>query len=100
MLFFFRSSQVAKWSENLFREKSNTGVFSIVTWLKFEELFYTHFFLINAKIEVINKLEETSYCQDSYLVKDYLNKFQALIFKTGYIDSYTIIVKFRVLLYH
>ena len=36
-------------------------VFFIFIWLEFKKLFYTYFFLINATIKAINKLEEITY---------------------------------------
>ena len=44
-------------------------------WFKFKKLFHTHFFPINTTTEAINKLKETIDYQESYIVKDYLNKF-------------------------
>lgn len=79
----------------MYKEKSYTEVFSITIWLKIEKLFYAHFFSINTKVEVINKLEKSLYYQGSYVVEDYLDKFQVLIAKTSYTNFYTIIVKFR-----
>ena len=52
-------------------------------------------FPINAKAETVNKLEGTTYYQSSYSVNDYLDRFQALIFKAGYIDFCIVIVKFK-----
>ena len=38
------------------------------------------------KVKTINKLEENSYYQEDYIVDDYLNEFQTLILKTGYVN--------------
>ncbi len=64
-------------------------------WSKFDKLFYTYFFSINTVTEAINKLEETTYYQDSYTVENYLNKFQYLILEVNYTNLYTIVVKFH-----
>ena len=95
MLFFFRSSQAAKWFENIFREELNTKVFPIVIWLEFEVLFWSYFFLFNTKAEAVNKLEETTYYQGSCLVESCLKEFQNLISKTGYTNLHIIVVKFK-----
>ena len=45
--------------------------------------------------EVINKLERMTYYQESYAIKDYLDKFCILISEACYTDLYTIVVKFH-----
>jgi len=50
-------------------------IFSITLWPKFEQLFKNYFFPINITIEVVNKLEGTSYYQESQAVKYHLDKF-------------------------
>jgi len=44
---------------------------------------------------VINALEGASYYQEGRMVDDYLDNFQALVSNAGYIDSQTLVVKFR-----
>jgi len=46
-------------------------------------------------VEAVNKLEETTYYQESYRVENYLDEFQTLISDANYTDSYTIVVKFK-----
>ena len=60
-LLFFRSNRITKWSEDLFREKSNIRFFLITTWPKFKQLFRKHLFPVNNTVEAINRLEETTY---------------------------------------
>jgi len=38
-LTFFKDSHAAKWSENIFRQEADTGVFPIPTWGDFEQQF-------------------------------------------------------------
>ena len=52
-------------------------------WLEFKELFYIYLFLINTTTKVISKLERTSYYQESYTVKNYLDEFH-FILKASY----------------
>ena len=42
---------------------------------EFKQFFYKHFFPINITIKAVNKLEETTYYQESYIVEDYLDEF-------------------------
>ena len=90
---FFKDGRAAKWSENIFRQEADTGVFPIPTWRDFEQQFRLHFFLVNAEADVINTLEGTSY-QGGQMVDDYLDNFQTLVFDAGYIDPQTLVVKF------
>jgi len=60
-LTFFKGGRAAKWSENIFRQEADTGVFPIQTWGEFEQQFQLHFFPANAKVDAINSLEGTSY---------------------------------------
>jgi len=62
-LTFFKDGRAAKWSENVFRQEADTGVFPISTWGDFEQQFRLHFFLVNAEADAINTLEGTSYHQ-------------------------------------
>ena len=94
-LTFFKGGRAAKWSENVFRQKADTGVFPIQTWRDFEQQFRLHFFPINAEVDTINALEGTSYHQGGRMVDDYLDNFQALVSDAGYTDLQTLVVKFR-----
>jgi len=62
-LTFFKGGRAAKWSENVFRQEVDTGVFPIQTWGDFEQQFRLHFFPANTEANAINALEETSYHQ-------------------------------------
>jgi len=92
---FFKGGHATKWSENVFRQEADTGVFPIQTWGEFEQQFRLHFFPANAEVDAINTLEGTSYHQGNRTVDDYLDSFQALVSNTGYTDPRTLVVKFR-----
>jgi len=94
-LTFFKSGRAAKWSENIFCQEADTGVFSIRTWRDFEQQFWVHFFPVNAEADAINALEGTSYHQGGRTVDNYLDNFQALVSDAGYTDPQTLVVKFR-----
>jgi len=94
-LTFFKGGRAAKWSENVFHQEADTGVFSIQTWGDFEQQFRLHFFPANAKADAIDALEGTSYHQGNWTVDDYLDSFQALVSDAGYTDPRTLVVKFR-----
>jgi len=93
-LTFFKGGCAAKWSENVFHQEVDTGVFPIQTWGDFEQQFWLHFFPTNTEADVINALEGTSYHQGSQMVDDYLDSFQALVSDAGYMNSQTLVVKF------
>jgi len=86
-LMFFKSGRAAKWSENVFRQEANTGVFPIQTWRDFEQQFRVHFFPANVEADTINALEGTSYHQGGRTVDDYLDNFQALVSDAGYVRA-------------
>jgi len=46
-LTFFKGSCAAKWSENVFCQEADTGVFPIQTWGDFEQQFRVYFFPVN-----------------------------------------------------
>ena len=94
-LTFFKSGRVAKWSENIFRQEADTGVFSIQTWRDFKQQFRVHFFPVNTEADAINGLKDTFYHQGAQTVDDYLDNFQALVSDAGYTDPRTLVVKFR-----
>jgi len=92
---FFKEGRAAKWSENVFHQEADTGVFPIQTWGEFEQQFWLHFFSTNAEADAINALEGTFYYQGNWTVDNYLDSFQALVSDAGYTDSRTLVVKFR-----
>jgi len=94
-LTFFKSGRAAKWSENMFCQEADTGIFPIRTWRDFEQQFWVHFFPVNAEVDAINALEGISYHQGGRMVDDYLDNFQALVSNAGYTDPRTLVVKFR-----
>jgi len=79
----------------VFRQEVDTGVFPIQTWGDFEQQFWLHFFPVNAEVDAINALEETSYHQGNRTVNDYLDSFQALVSNAGYTDPQTLVMKFQ-----
>jgi len=92
---FFKGGHAAKWSENVFRQEADTGVFPIQTWRDFKQQFWLHFFPVNAEADAINALEGISYHQGGWMVDDYLDNFQALVSNASYTDSRTLVVKFQ-----
>jgi len=94
-LAFFKDGRAAKWSENLFRQEADTGIFPIRSWTDFEQQFWSQFFLVNAEADAINTLEGSSYYQGNQTVDDYLDSFLILASDAGYMDPRTLVVKFR-----
>ena len=94
-LAFFKDGRAAKWSENLFCQEADTGVFPIQSWVDFEQQFRSQFFPVNAEADAINALEGSSYYQGNWTVDDYLDSFPILASDPGYMDPRTLVVKFR-----
>jgi len=94
-LTFFKGDRATKWSENIFRQEVDTGVFPIQTWGEFEQQFRLYFFPANMEVDAINALEGTSYHQGNRTVDDYLDSFQVLVSNAGYTDPQTLVVKFQ-----
>jgi len=93
-LAFFKDGRAAKWSENLFRQEADTGIFPIRSWTDFEQQFQSQFFPVNAEADAINTLEGSSYYQGNQMVDDYLDSFLILASDAGYTDPRTLVVKF------
>jgi len=85
-LAFFKDGQAARWSENLFHQEADTGIFSIQSWAHFEQQFQSQFFLVNAEADAINALEGFLYYQGNQMVDDYLDSFLTLVSNAGYTD--------------
>jgi len=94
-LAFFKDGRTVKWSENLFRQEADTGVFPIQSWVDFEQQFRSQFFPVNAEADAINTLEGSSYYQGNRTVDNYLDSFLILASDPGYIDPRTLVVKFH-----
>jgi len=78
-LAFFKDGRATKWSENLFHQEADTGIFSIQSWTDFEQQFQSQFFLVNAELDAIHTLEGSSYYQENQTVDDYLDSFLTLV---------------------
>ena len=94
-LVFFKDGQAVRWSKNLFCQEVDTGIFSIQSWTDFEQQFQSQFFPVNVEADTVNILEGSSYYQGNWMVDNYLDSFQILILDTGYIDPWTLGVKFH-----
>jgi len=92
-LTFFKDERTAKWSENLFRQETDTSIFPIRSWTDFEQQFWSQFFLVNAEADAINTLEGSSYYQGNRMVDDYLDSFLILASDTRYTNPQTLVVK-------
>jgi len=82
-LAFFKDGRAARWSENLFRQEADTGIFPIQSWAHFEQQSRSQFFLVNAEADAVNALEGSSYYQENWTVDDYLDTFLTLVSNTG-----------------
>jgi len=94
-LAFFKDGHAVKWSENLFCQEVDTGIFPIQSWTDFEQQFQSQFFPVNAEADAINTLEGSSYYQRNWTVDDYLDSFLILASDAGYTDPRTLVVKFH-----
>jgi len=94
-LAFFKDGRTAKWSENLFCQEADTGIFPIRSWTDFKQQFWSQFFPVNAEADTINTLEGSSYYQGNQTVDNYLDSFLILALDAGYTDPQTLVVKFR-----
>jgi len=94
-LAFFKDRRAAKWSENLFHQEADTSIFPIQSWVDFKQQFRSQFFPVNAEADTINTLEGSSYYQGNQTVDDYLDSFLILASDAGYMDPWTLVVKFR-----
>jgi len=94
-LAFFKDGRAVKWSENLFHQETDTGIFPIQSWTDFKQQFQSQFFPVNAEADTINTLEGSLYYQGNWTVDDYLDSFLILVSDAGYMDPRTLVVKFR-----
>ena len=94
-LAFFKDGRAAKWSKNLFRQEADTSIFPIQSWVDFEQQFRSQFFPVNAEADTINALEGSLYYQGNRTVNDYLDSFLILASDAGYMDPWTLVVKFH-----
>jgi len=94
-LAFFKDRCTARWSENLFRQETDTSIFPIQSWADFKQQFRNQFFPVNAEADTINALEGSTYYQGNRTVDDYLDSFLTLVSDAGYTDPWTLVVKFH-----
>jgi len=85
-LAFFKDGRAVKWSENLFHQEVDTGIFSIQSWTDFKQQFWSQFFLVNAEADAVNTLEGSLYYQGNWTVVNYLDSFLTLVSDARYTD--------------
>ena len=91
-----KSGQAAKWAERIFRwEEENSGYLKLLDWDKFQKEFQKDFCPAHSNIAAINKLESTTYYQQTWSIDDYLDEFVELVAEAGYTDPKTMVVKFQ-----
>ena len=91
-----KSERAAKWAEQIFQwEEKHGGYLKFLNWEEFHKEFRKDFCPAHSDIAAINKLESTSYYQESRSINNYLDEFVELIMEVGYTDSKTTVVKFR-----
>ena len=83
-LAFFKDRQAMRWSENLFCQEADTGIFPIQSWAYFKQQFQSQFFPVNVEADAVNALEGSSYYQGNRMVDDYLDTFLTLVSNAGY----------------
>ena len=52
-LTFFKGGWAVKWSENLFHQEADTGIFPIQSWTDFEQQFQSQFFPLNVEADAV-----------------------------------------------
>jgi len=92
---FFKDGRATRWSENLFCQEADTGIFLIQSWTDFKQQFQSQFFPVNAEADAVNALEGSSYYQGNRTVNNYLDSFLTLVSNAGYTDPQTLVVKFH-----
>ena len=92
---FFKDGRATRWSENLFCQEADTGIFLIQSWTDFKQQFQSQFFPVNAEADTVNALEGSSYYQGNWTVDNYLDSFLTLVSDARYTDPQTLVVKFH-----
>jgi len=73
---------------------ADTGIFPIRSWINFKQQFQSQFFPVNTEANAINTLEESLYYQGNRTVDNYLDSFLILTLDAGYMNPWTLVVKF------
>ena len=95
-LSYMKSSQAAKWAEQIFYwEEKNPGYSKFLDWDEFRNEFRKDFCPAHSDIAAINKLESTTYYRKSRSIDDYLDEFVELVAEVGYMDPKIVVVKFQ-----
>jgi len=94
-LTFFKEEWAARWSENLFHQKADTGIFPIRSWTDFKQQFWSQFFPVNVEADAVNTLKGSLYYQGNQTVDDYLDSFLILTSDARDMDPQTLVVKFH-----
>ena len=95
-LSYMKSGRAAKWAERIFYwEEKNPGYSKFLDWDEFRNEFRKDFCPAHSDVAAINKLESTTYYQNSRSVDDYLDEFMELMSEAGYTDPKIAVIKFR-----
>jgi hypothetical protein len=94
---YMKSRQANHWAAREFKYEaaSRDGRLRFLNWVDFEDEFCKDFLPLNAEATAVNVLEMSAYFQGKWMVDDYLDHFQDLVYDSGYTNPKTIVVKFH-----
>jgi hypothetical protein len=95
-MFYMKSRWAGCWATREFEygATSRDGRLCFLNWVDFKDEFCKDFLPLNAEATVMNVLETSMYFQGKWMVDDYLDHFQDLVYDSRYTNPKTIMVNF------
>jgi hypothetical protein len=94
---YMKSRQAGHWATREFEYEaaSRDRRLRFLDWVNFKDEFHKDFLPLNREATAMNILETSAYVQGKWMVDDYLDQFQDLVYNSEYTNPKTIMVKFR-----
>src|SRR6266481_3109768 len=90
-----KSGRAALYANRILQGEASEILPAFISWKGFELDFTSKFCPKNEVMVALTKLESTRYYQGRKAVDDYIDEFSELVEEAGYVDSLSIVMKFR-----
>ena len=95
VLSFLKEGRAAAFANKTLAYEQRTSTPMYESWEEFQHAFKQEFFPLHEDIAAMTTLESQSYYQGRRTVEQYIDEFQELLHKAGYIEGSSIVMKFR-----
>jgi len=95
VLSFMKAARAAAFANKTLAHEQRTGTSQYESWEAFQNAFKQEFFPLHEDVTAMTTLESQNYYQGRRTVEQYIDEFQELLYRAGYTEGHSIVMKFR-----